>query len=132
DRNFATVQPQERSFDRLVNGERIRFGYQHIPVDGGGFDVVLRVLRLNDASTKIDFAKLGFLPEQIEQLIRVATAPKGTVITVGPTGSGKSTTNKGLLERYDAFYKGRKNIREVSNPVEYVIENVRSTNVVTF
>lgn len=131
DRNFNAGLPQETSFERKVAGELVRYRYQHIPTDGDVFDVCLRVLRLSEATAKIDFARLGFLPDQIDVLKRVSTSPKGTVMTVGPTGSGKSTSVKGFVETYDAYHKGRKNIREVSNPVEYVIENVRSTNVVT-
>lgn len=131
DRNFNNLQPQETSFERTVGSERVRFRYQHIPVNGGYIDVCLRVLRLNDASRRIDFARLGYLPEQVDLIREVTRAPKGLVIATGPTGSGKSTLIKGCLEDYDRYHGSRKNIREISNPVEYVAENVRGTNVVT-
>ena len=131
DRNFDPGVAQETSFERGVNGEMVRFRYQHIPVDGERYDVTLRLLRLSDAQRTTDFPSLGFLPQQIPVLKRVALQPKGLVLMLGPTGSGKSTSLKGIVETYDAHHQGLHHLREVSNPVEYAIRNMRSTNVVT-
>jgi type II secretory ATPase GspE/PulE/Tfp pilus assembly ATPase PilB-like protein len=83
--------------------------FASMKTDRGGM-VVLRLLYdtvANRAYTKVDLPTLGFNEEQVRALQAMAEAPNGLIVIDGPTGSGKSTTLKYVLqwvrENYPAF-----------------------------
>jgi general secretion pathway protein E len=129
-RNFVGTEPQETSLEVVVHNAPLRLRYQHQPVDGGGVDVCLRLLRVN-SDVSVDLLGLGFTPAQIDVLRPIILHPESMIIMNGPTGSGKSRTLATMLDVYDVYHEGRKHIRECSNPVEYPSLSVRQTNIVT-
>lgn len=89
-----------------------------------GEKVVMRILEKSGAILNLD--KLGFFPEQrglFEQFIR---RPHGIVLVTGPTGSGKSTTLYGTLNRIN---DSTLNINSIEDPVEYHIKGVNQVQV---
>jgi len=61
------------------------------------------------------------LPKAIEGLVDLR---KGLVVVTGPTGSGKSTTLAGIIDKINRTYA--KHILTLEDPVEFVHENKKS------
>ncbi len=57
----------------------------------------------------------------MEQIRRIAEAPRGIVLVGGTTGSGKSTTLAAMIEHINTHYK--KHIVTLEDPIEYVFED---------
>src|SRR5882762_851375 len=66
------------------------------------------------------FEELGLL----EQIRRIAEAPRGIVLVGGTTGSGKSTTLAAMIEHINANFK--KHIVTLEDPIEYIFEDKES------
>lgn len=84
-----------------------------------GQDVVIRIFNLDRELMKIE--NLGIsksLSEELEEIIR---HPHGMVLSVGPTGSGKTTTLYSILERLNL---PTRKIVTLEDPVEYNFEGV--------
>ncbi|MBN6739495.1 Flp pilus assembly complex ATPase component TadA [Acidithiobacillus sp. MC6.1] len=130
------------SFDRPIAARLSKHGDFKLPdelyavrfasmkADDGGI-VVLRLLydSLSSRGKKqgnIDLVDLGFSEDQEKAVKSMADAPNGMIVIVGPTGSGKSTTLKFVMqwihENYPHF-----NILTVEDPPEYPI--VGSTQI---
>ncbi|PYM62022.1 MAG: twitching motility protein PilT [Candidatus Rokuibacteriota bacterium] len=77
-----------------------------------GVEAVMRVI-----SAKIPEAEaIGLTPAMLE----LSALPRGMVLVVGPTGSGKSTTLACLMER--ANYTRTEHIITIEDPIEFVYE----------
>lgn len=74
-------------------------------------------------------ASLGFTPEQ-QNLVNSFTERSGLTIVSGPTGHGKTTVLKNIMEAL-AQYVPTKNYYSLEDPPEYTILGVRQLNVVT-
>ena len=61
------------------------------------------------------------LPKAIEYLVHLR---KGLVVVTGPTGSGKSTTLAGIVDKINRTYS--KHILTLEDPIEFVHENKKS------
>lgn len=83
-----------------------------------GPSVCLRILRL-DATAGGDLHALGYLPEQIETLLRAREREGGAIVLAGVVGSGKSTTIATLMRGIASTRK----VITLEDPVEYVIAN---------
>ncbi|MFY0480381.1 ATPase, T2SS/T4P/T4SS family [Achromobacter marplatensis] len=83
-----------------------------------GPSVCLRILRL-DATADGDLHALGYLPAQIQTLLRAREREGGAIVLAGVVGSGKSTTIATLMRGIAATRK----VITLEDPVEYVIAN---------
>ena len=84
-----------------------------------GESVVLRIL---DRGAGVrDLRELGLPPQVLEELEQLVRQPHGIVLVTGPTGSGKTTTLYGAIDRLNQ--PGVK-IVTVEDPVEYQIAGV--------
>jgi twitching motility protein PilT len=63
------------------------------------------------------FEELGLL----EQIKKIAEAPRGIVLLAGSTGCGKSTTLAAMVEHINANFK--KHVVTLEDPIEYVFED---------
>jgi twitching motility protein PilT len=63
------------------------------------------------------FEELGLL----EQIKKLAEAPRGILLVAGSTGSGKSTTLAAMIEHVNANFK--KHIVTLEDPIEFVFED---------
>ena len=85
------------------------------------------VLRLLDASRRcLGLESLGMAEDTHDQLLRRAARPQGVILATGPTGSGKTTTLYGLLDR---IRTGREKAVSVEDPVEYELPGVAQVPV---
>lgn len=89
-----------------------------------GEKVVMRLL--SEYVKKLSFSSLG-LSEKSEAIIsRISKMPFGMMLTVGPTGSGKTTTLYALLRNLNS---PTINITTIEDPVEYKIAGVNQIQV---
>lgn len=89
-----------------------------------GERLVMRLMPDDQSFTKLD--ELGFEPSQLD-LVRLALKkPYGMMLSVGPVGSGKSTTTYGCLELLNQ--PGR-SVVTIEDPVERRIEGINQIQV---
>ena len=109
-------KPQDGSFSFLLNAKNINKRYDiraaYMPT-AGGETMVLRILENYLKDIKLE--TLGFSSQSIKMLNETLDRKYGMILVSGPTGSGKSTTLKSLINMLN---NGRKKIITVEDPVE--------------
>ena len=84
-----------------------------------GESVVLRIL---DRGVSVrDLRELGLPPQLLEEFEELVHQPHGIVLVTGPTGSGKTTTLYGAIDRVN---RAGVKIVTVEDPVEYQIAGI--------
>ena len=89
-----------------------------------GESVVIRLLERSQIFTALD--TLGFPPAPLQDFNVMITKPHGMILVTGPTGSGKTTTLYGALEKIND--PGKK-IITIEDPVEYQLSGVNQIQV---
>ncbi|MFH0951514.1 MAG: GspE/PulE family protein [bacterium] len=89
-----------------------------------GESLVMRLLKSD--VTGLDITALGLRDRELQILQRELDKPNGMILTVGPTGSGKTTTLYAGLKKLNQ--PGTK-IITVEDPVEYSLEGVNQSQV---
>lgn len=84
-----------------------------------GESVTLRVL--DQSYAKVDLESLGFDEQDLEKVMRGLDEPFGFILSTGPTGSGKTTTMYGMLNKMDNVTK---KIITIEDPVEYRVDGI--------
>jgi type II secretion system protein E len=85
------------------------------------------VIRLLDRSAGVmALNELGMRADTLEEFCRLITRPHGIILVTGPTGSGKTTTLYGALNR---IYSPQKKIITIEDPVEYELVGANQINV---
>ena len=109
-------KPQDGSFSFLLNAKNTNKRYDiraaYMPTTGGE-TMVLRILENYLKDIKLE--TLGFSSQSIKMLNETLDRKYGMILVSGPTGSGKSTTLKSLINMLN---DGRKKIITVEDPVE--------------
>jgi type IV pilus assembly protein PilB len=89
-----------------------------------GEKIVCRIL--DKTSILIGLNKLGFEAETQAQLEELVMQPNGMVLSTGPTGSGKTTTQYSVLHKLNSI---EKNILTIEDPVEYQLSGITQVQV---
>lgn len=84
-----------------------------------GQDVVLRLFNFNTDDLNLDL--LGIAPRERKEIDEVVSHPRGMLLMVGPTGSGKSTTLYSIL---NALNTDDRKIITLEDPIENSIPGV--------
>ena len=84
-----------------------------------GQDAVLRLFNFDEALLNLDL--LGLTEEERAEINEVISHPRGLVLMVGPTGSGKSTT---LYSMLNALNLPDRKIITLEDPIEYGITGI--------
>lgn len=84
-----------------------------------GMDAVLRLFNFDESLLQLDL--LGIEPTQRAEIDEIISHPRGMVLMVGPTGSGKSTT---LYSMINALNTTDRKIITLEDPIEYGISGV--------
>lgn len=84
-----------------------------------GQDAVLRLFNFDETLLNLDL--LGLSKEERAEINEVISHPRGLVLMVGPTGSGKSTT---LYSMLNALNTTDKKIITLEDPIEYGITGI--------
>ena len=117
---------------RVAQDGRVSIRYDGHPVDlriavlptTFGEQVVLRIL--HRASGRLTLSGLGMSHEAEAVLARALKQPYGAVLTVGPTGSGKTTTLYAALEFLN---DEQRSLSTIEDPVEYQIPGITQVEV---
>lgn len=84
-----------------------------------GQDAVLRLFNFNESLLNLDL--LGIPEKQRQEINEIVSHPRGMVLMVGPTGSGKSTT---LYSMLNALNTSDRKLITLEDPVEYGLPGI--------
>jgi general secretion pathway protein E len=115
--------PQDGRIRLKVDEREIDLRVSTIPVLYGE-SVVMRIL-LKEGII-IDLNKIGFTSHMLQTFNKLITKPNGIILVTGPTGSGKTTTLYGALDKINS---PDKKIITVEDPVEYQLKGVNQIQV---
>ncbi|HRJ06303.1 MAG TPA: GspE/PulE family protein [Candidatus Saccharibacteria bacterium] len=91
-----------------------------------GQDAVLRLFNFDESLLQLD--RLNIPDKQRKEIDEVVSHPRGMVLMVGPTGSGKSTT---LYSMLNALNTSDRKILTLEDPIEYGISGISQIPVNT-
>ena len=118
----ASNEPQSGHMQKeIVNGDSkhlLNIRVETIPTMYGQ-DAVLRLFNFDESLLNLDL--LGLSKEELAALEEVVSHPRGLVLMVGPTGSGKSTT---LYSMLNALNTTERKIITLEDPIEYGISGI--------
>jgi type IV pilus assembly protein PilB len=89
-----------------------------------GEQLVLRIM--NRAGARLGLGELGMSPAAEEAFARAIRQPYGAILTVGPTGSGKTTT---LYAALDVLNDDERCLMTIEDPVEYQMPGINQVEV---
>ncbi len=89
-----------------------------------GESVVLRLL--NREEVRLELETLGISADILGDFEKIISRPYGLVLVTGPTGSGKTTTLYGVMNRINA---PDKKIITVEDPVEYQLDGINQIQI---
>ena len=115
--------PQDGRIKLRVTEKEIDLRVSTIPVLHGE-DVVMRIL-LKEGIV-IDLDQLGFPGPALEAFNLLIKKPNGIILVTGPTGSGKTTTLYGALDKINS---SEKKIITVEDPIEYQLKGINQIQV---
>lgn len=116
-------KPQDGRFEMPVAGREFDIRASTLPLSRGE-KVVLRLL--DKSKINIDLTHLGFSEEQLTIFSKHLNNPHEIILVTGPTGSGKTTTLYGALNRINSIDR---NIVTVEDPVEYELHGINQVQV---
>ena len=113
----ASSQPQSGHIQKdIVRGNAshlLNIRVETVPTMYGQ-DAVLRLFNFDESLLNLDL--LGIPPKQRQEIDEIISHPRGLVLMVGPTGSGKSTT---LYSMLNALNTTDRKIITLEDPIEY-------------
>ncbi|MBP6962991.1 MAG: type II secretion system ATPase GspE [Armatimonadetes bacterium] len=115
--------PQDGRIKTKIGGREIDIRVSTVPTLYGE-SVVLRLLDRSAMSYSLE--KVGMLETDFRRIEKLITLPHGMILATGPTGSGKTTTLYGALQR---AYSPEKKIITIEDPVEYQLDGVNQIQV---
>ncbi len=113
-------RPQDGTFSATLHDQKYDIRAATGPCNYGE-TMVLRLLDSGGGIVKGGLTGLGLNDAGLKQLRSVVHSPHGMLITVGPTGSGKTTTLYAALSEIDAY---QRNIITIEDPIEYRLDNI--------
>jgi len=91
-----------------------------------GQDAVLRLFNFDESLLNLDL--LGLSEQELSEISEIISHPRGLVLMVGPTGSGKSTTLYSIL---NALNTSDRKIITLEDPIEYGITGITQIPIQT-
>ncbi len=91
-----------------------------------GQDAVLRLFNFDETLLNLDL--LGIPEKQRKEIDEIVSHPRGLVLVVGPTGSGKSTT---LYSMLNALNTSDRKLLTLEDPIEYGLTGIAQIPVST-
>jgi general secretion pathway protein E len=115
--------PQDGRIKTRLAGKDVDLRIATVPTLYGE-SVVIRLLERGQIFTELD--TLGFPPGPLAHFNEMILKPHGMILVTGPTGSGKTTTLYGALQKIND--PGKK-IITIEDPVEYQLSGVNQIHV---
>ncbi|MFQ5893365.1 MAG: type II secretion system ATPase GspE, partial [Nitrospinota bacterium] len=115
--------PQDGRITLKIGGRDVDLRIATIPTMSGE-SVVMRIL--DRASIILSLEKLGFSPITLGQFESLIRRPHGIILVTGPTGSGKTTTLYGALDKINT---PEKKIITIEDPIEYHLTGINQIQV---
>ena len=115
--------PQDGRIKLRMMGKEIDLRVSTLPTLYGE-SVVLRIL--DRSSIVVNLESLGFPEDTLKDFEAVIQRPYGLILVTGPTGSGKTTTLYGALDKINS---PDKKIITIEDPVEYQLFGVNQIHV---
>lgn len=120
--SMASNQPQSGHMQKEITRDGathlLNIRVETIPTMYGQ-DAVLRLFNFDESLLNLDL--LGLSKEERKEINEVISHPRGLVLMVGPTGSGKSTTLYSIL---NALNSTDRKIITLEDPIEYGITGI--------
>ena len=95
----------------------------NIPTTNGE-KAVMRIL--DKSSIQVGLEMLGLQPMMQARVEKLIIQPNGMILSTGPTGSGKTTTQYSILNRINSI---ETNIITIEDPVEYELDGISQVHV---
>ena len=118
----ASNKPQSGHMQRMIHRDGashlLNIRVETVPTMYGQ-DAVLRLFNFDETLLNLDL--FGLSEEEKSEIDEVISHPRGLVLMVGPTGSGKSTT---LYSMLNALNTTERKIITLEDPIEYGITGI--------
>ena len=118
----AAAQPQSGHIQKEITRENathlLNIRVETVPTMYGQ-DAVLRLFNFDESLLNLDL--LGIPDRQRKEIDEIISHPRGMVLMVGPTGSGKSTTLYSIL---NALNTTDRKLITLEDPVEYGLSGI--------
>jgi len=111
-------EPQDGKVAVSIGGRRVDLRISAIPSQFGE-NVVLRLL--NPEMLSCDLIELGWNETILSKYFKMISKPRGMVLCVGPTGSGKTTTLYSTIHR---LLSDTTSIVTIEDPIEYTLDGI--------
>lgn len=115
--------PQDGRITKRIAGKVVDVRVSTIPT-ARGESVVMRLL--DKENIQLDLTDLGFARRELDLWEKLIHRPNGILLVTGPTGSGKTTTLYGSLNRINT---PDKKILTAEDPVEYELRGINQLQV---
>ncbi len=115
--------PQDGRFEFRLKNKTIDVRLSTLPTTHGE-SVVMRLA--DHSSEQAQLEQIGMPQPMLRRFERLLTFPNGLILVTGPTGSGKTTTLYGALNRLNV---AEKKIITVEDPVEFHLDRVTQVQV---
>jgi general secretion pathway protein E len=116
--------PQDGRISLKIAGRALDVRVSTVPTSRDHERIVMRLLQ--KSNTLLDLSDLGFGIREYTLMDQLIRRPDGIILVTGPTGSGKSTTLYGCLNRIN---QPNINILTAEDPVEYEIGGIHQVPV---
>ncbi|MBI4652874.1 type II/IV secretion system protein [Candidatus Kuenenbacteria bacterium] len=118
-----TDKPQDGRFTIYLTNDQVDVRISCLPTTFGE-SVVMRLLR--SSKVGLSFEDLGLRDRAFDQLKKEVERPNGMILTIGPTGSGKTTTLYAILNKLN---KPNVKIITLEDPIEYKLKGINQSQV---
>jgi len=115
--------PQDGRIKTKIAGSEVDVRMSTVPTLYGE-SVALRLLYRSAMSYRLE--KVGMVADIQRQMEKLITLPHGMILATGPTGSGKTTTLYGALQK---AYSPEKKVITIEDPIEYQLDGINQIQV---
>ncbi len=119
-----TRLPQDGAIKNLDNID-VDMRVSSLPIVDGE-KIVIRILDYSKSLEGLEY--LNFTDENLEKIYKAIHTPNGIILVAGATGTGKSTTVYGILQKLNDV---KRNIITVEDPVEMKIPGINQVQVMS-
>lgn len=116
-------KPQDGRFSATFDDHKIDFRVSVLPTNHGE-KVVMRILDTSKGVRSLEESGISEINREV--IRRIVKEPYGIILISGPTGSGKSTTLRAMIQVVD---RATKNVMSLEDPVEYNMDGVTQSQV---